>query len=154
VLGFSELRHDTDTAPRTSGIVGGPGLGGLEARPAHLADFSGTPATGLLGEGSRNGLAEDALLALVRTGIENDFEEVVFPQYPLLRDIKRELMGVDSGSPATYAALSGSGSALFGLYRSQADAEAAQRRVQASGCKALLTETLPRSQYWQRMFAE
>src|ERR1700748_2610432 len=31
----------------------------------------------------REDRAEDPLLALVRTGIENDFERVVFPQYPL-----------------------------------------------------------------------
>jgi 4-diphosphocytidyl-2-C-methyl-D-erythritol kinase len=101
-----------------------------------------------------NGLAEDPLLALVRTGIENDFEQVVFSQYPLLREIKHELMGIGSSSPALYAALSGSGSALFGLYRSTAEAAAAQQRVQASGCKALLTETLPRAEYWRKMFAE
>ena len=113
---------------------------------------------------TRNDLAGNPLLALVRTGIENDFETVVFPQYPLLREIKRLLMGtpagVSSGTTANssgnaiYAALSGSGSALFGLYRSEADARAAQQRVQASGCKALLTETLPRQEYWRRMFAE
>jgi 4-diphosphocytidyl-2-C-methyl-D-erythritol kinase len=116
-----------------------------------------------------NGLAGNALLALVRTGIENDFETVVFPQYPLLREIKRLLMGTsadeasgevsdsspaDSSGNAIYAALSGSGSALFGLYRSEADAKAAQQRVQATGCKALLTETLPRQEYWSKMFAE
>jgi 4-diphosphocytidyl-2-C-methyl-D-erythritol kinase len=100
-----------------------------------------------------NDLAENTLLSLVRTGIENDFEEVVFPSYPSLREIKRLLMGEDSGSPALYAALSGSGSALFGLYRSVADAEAAQQRVQMSGVKALITETLPRTEYWARMFA-
>ena len=44
-----------------------------------------------------NDLAENTLLALVRTGIENDFEEVVFPQYPSLRETKRQLMGSDSG---------------------------------------------------------
>jgi 4-diphosphocytidyl-2-C-methyl-D-erythritol kinase len=108
-------------------------------------------------EGRLNDLAENTLLALVRTGIgnglQNDFEEVVFPQYPSLRDTKRQLMGSDSGSPALYAALSGSGSALFGLYRSIADARAAQQRVQASGVQALLTATLPRSDYWRRMFA-
>jgi 4-diphosphocytidyl-2-C-methyl-D-erythritol kinase len=103
---------------------------------------------------TRNDLAENTLLALVRTGVENDFEQVVFPQYPLLREIKHELMGMDSGSPALYAALSGSGSALFGLYRSTAVANAAQQRVQASGCKAILTETLPRGEYWRTMFAE
>jgi 4-diphosphocytidyl-2-C-methyl-D-erythritol kinase len=104
-------------------------------------------------------LAENALLALVRTGIGNDFEEVVFPQYPSLRITKRQLMGSDSdGSDvdrsAIYTALSGSGSALFGLYRSEADAKAAQQRVQSSGVQALLTETLPRAEYWEWMFAE
>jgi 4-diphosphocytidyl-2-C-methyl-D-erythritol kinase len=113
---------------------------------------------------TRNDLAENALLALVRTGIENDFELVVFPQYPFLREIKRLLMGTpagvstgtteDSSGNALVAALSGSGSALFGLYRSEADARAAQQRVQATGCKAILTETLPRQEYWRRMFAE
>jgi 4-diphosphocytidyl-2-C-methyl-D-erythritol kinase len=100
-----------------------------------------------------NDLAENTLLALVRTGIGNDFEEVVFPQYPSLRETKRQLMGSDSGSPALYAALSGSGSALFGLYRSEADAMAAQQRVQESGVKVFVTETLPRADYWARMFA-
>lgn len=108
-------------------------------------------------DGILSNLAENALLALVRTGIgtdlQNNFEAVVFPQYPSLRETKRHLMGNDSGSPALYAALSGSGSALFGLYRSIADARAAQQRVQASGVRALLTSTLPRTEYWRRMFA-
>jgi 4-diphosphocytidyl-2-C-methyl-D-erythritol kinase len=60
----------------------------------------------------------------------------------------------DLSGKALYAALSGSGSALFGLYGCEQDARAAQQRVQASGCKALLTETLPRAEYWRRMFAE
>ncbi len=103
--------------------------------------------------GLRNDLAENILLSLVRTGVENDFEEVVFPEYPSLREIKRLLMGIDSGAPALYAALSGSGSALFGLYGSVADAELAQQRVQQSGVTAFVTETLPRAEYWARMFA-
>jgi len=146
---------ETEQTPDTSGIVHGRSLetqqGGLEEESSERGS-------------TWNGLAENTLLALVRTGIENDFESVVFPQYPLLREIKRLLMGtpagVSSGTPgdssgtAFYAGLSGSGSALFGLYRSEADARAAQQRVQASGCKALLTETLPRQEYWRRMFAE
>jgi 4-diphosphocytidyl-2-C-methyl-D-erythritol kinase len=99
-------------------------------------------------------LAENPLLTLVRTGIENDFEQVVFHEHPSLRSTKRDLVGdssVPEGSRAIYAALSGSGSALFGLYRSQADASAAQQRVQSSGTQALLTETLPRSDYWRTM---
>ena len=99
-------------------------------------------------------LAENTLLALVRTGIGNDFEEVVFPQYPSLRITKRQLMGSDLDGSAIYAALSGSGSALFGLYRSERDAKAAQLRVQSeAGVQVFLTETLPRAEYWERMFA-
>ena len=138
-----------EVEPGTSGIVRGLGPGpDPEKKQGGFGGESSEQGNTL------NDLAEDALLALVRTGIENDFEQVVFPQYPLLREIKHELMGISSDSPAVYAALSGSGSALFGLYRSMADARAAQQRVQAIGCKALLTETLPRQEYWRTMFAE
>ena len=100
-------------------------------------------------------LAGNSLLALVRTGIENDFESVVFPQYPSLREIKRHLMGSPGESGcAVYAALSGSGSALFGLYRSDEDAKAAQQRLQKHGVEALVTHTMPRPLYWSEMFAE
>ncbi len=101
----------------------------------------------------RSDLAENPLLALVRTGIENDFEEVVFSEHPSLRSIKRDLLG-SSGDAALYAALSGSGSALFGLYGSRAAASEAQRRVQQSGTRAILTETLPRHEYRRTIFAE
>ena len=104
--------------------------------------------------GSSDDLAGNSLLALVHTGIENDFEAVVFPYHPSLGETKRLLMGEDSGRPAVYAALSGSGSALFGLYRSGEDARAAQQRVQGSGTEAILTETLARREYWTRMFAD
>jgi 4-diphosphocytidyl-2-C-methyl-D-erythritol kinase len=97
------------------------------------------------------------LLALVRTGIENDFEEVAFSQHPSLRSTKRDLQGPGpgtQGSSAIFACLSGSGSALFGLYQNEADARAAQQRVQAGGTRALLTETLSRQACWDTMFAE
>jgi 4-diphosphocytidyl-2-C-methyl-D-erythritol kinase len=70
-----------------------------------------------------------------------------------LRSTKRDLLGT-SGSSAIFAGLSGSGSALFGLYRSEEEARAAQHRVQASGTRAILTETLTRAGYWHTMFAE
>lgn len=138
--------------PGTSGIIRDIlSFGDLEKKQGSSDPDSGDQDKTL------NSLAENALLALVRTGIgsglQNDFEEVVFPQYPSLRETKRFLMGSDSGNAALYAALSGSGSALFGLYRSTADARAAQHRVQASGVRALLTATLPRSDYWRRMLA-
>jgi 4-diphosphocytidyl-2-C-methyl-D-erythritol kinase len=147
-LAYSSLSAKTgDGMPGTSGIVRDP----ISEKKQNLSDASQADAM--------NDLAENTLLALVRTGIgsdglQNDFEEVVFPQYPSLRITKRQLMGSDSDSPAIYAALSGSGSALFGLYRSESDAKAAQQRIQSSGVQALLTETLPRAEYWERMFAE
>jgi len=60
----------------------------------------------------------------------------------------------EAGSEAVVAALSGSGSALFGLYRSVTDAEAAQHRLQQHGVQAIVTATMPRPLYWSNMFAE
>ena len=116
--------------------------------------FAESGTSGVSAHGRRD-LAGDSLLALVRTGIENDFEQVVFPQHPSLRTIKRELTGSETGGGALYAALSGSGSALFGLYGSQGDAEAAQQRVQhcAPDARVNLTRTLPRAAYWSGIFA-
>jgi len=97
--------------------------------------------------------------ALVRTGIsswiQNDFERVVFPQHPSLAEIKRRLAASGTPEAACIASLSGSGSALYGLYLTRGDAEAALARLaeQASGVKvqATLTRTLPRKAYWQEM---
>jgi 4-diphosphocytidyl-2-C-methyl-D-erythritol kinase len=144
----------TFAEPGTSGIFCIPERSSPDPNK-HQGNFDQTQ------EKLQQDLAENSLLALVRTGIENDFEQVVFPIHPSLRDLKRHLMGndpavalgVDSNGPALYAALSGSGSALFGLYRSIADAKAAQQRVQAAGCKAVITHTLPRTAYWRTMFA-
>jgi len=122
------------------------GLSGVNRRTVDLAEITGSPANLLDG-------VSNPLLALVRTGIENDFEEVAFSQHPSLRSTKRELVGSDPGA-AIFACLSGSGSALFGLYASQTDARAAQQRVLEAGTQAILTETLPRSAYWDTMFAE
>jgi 4-diphosphocytidyl-2-C-methyl-D-erythritol kinase len=102
--------------------------------------LSGVPALG-------RGRAETLLLDLVRTGIENDFEQVVFPQYPELRDVKRVL----AGAGAYYASLSGSGSALYGLFRSKATAEKAAARLRKEGVPAQATSTLTRSQYWKKL---
>lgn len=100
-----------------------------------------------------SGLA-NPLLALVHTGVRNDFEDVAFGQHPSLRDLKRVLTGSpDGSSTALYAALSGSGSALFGIYNDSGAARAAQQRVQTLGSRALLTETLTREELWRRTFA-
>ena len=149
-----------------SGLESGPSGIALTDRPLDMGSeslpekLSQDPVSGDLPSGRasatrdvRGDLAENPLLALVRTGIENDFEEVVFSQHPSLRSIKRDLLG-SSEEPALYAALSGSGSALFGLYGSQAAASEAQHRVQRNGTRAILTETLPRREYRRTIFAE
>jgi 4-diphosphocytidyl-2-C-methyl-D-erythritol kinase len=93
--------------------------------------------------------------ALVRTGIlswiANDFERVVFAQHPSLAEIKRILLAAGTPEEALHASLSGSGSALFGLYRTRGDAEVACERLLAAGVASHLTRTLPRSRYWSEM---
>jgi 4-diphosphocytidyl-2-C-methyl-D-erythritol kinase len=94
---------------------------------------------------------ENPLLALVRTGMENDFEEVVFRTHPSLGTIKRTLAGSGKPGEAICAALSGSGSALFGLYGTREAAAAAESRLAQSGIRSLRTQTLPRDEYWKQL---
>ncbi len=133
--------------------------GGIPRKPL------GGGSSGVLPEdmSKRKDLAGPAESALVRTGItswiQNDFERVVFPQHPSLAEIKRIL--ADCGpleaageDPFWGASLSGSGSALFGLYLTREAAEAAQARlkkVRDIKVGSLLTRTLPRSLYWSQM---
>jgi 4-diphosphocytidyl-2-C-methyl-D-erythritol kinase len=109
-----------------------------------------------------NGLEENLAgpneSALVRTGIlswiQNDFETVVFPQHPSLREIKRLLESPNTPEAALHASLSGSGSALFGLYLTRESAEAALHRLSQFtevGVETTLTRTVPRSTYWSAM---
>jgi 4-diphosphocytidyl-2-C-methyl-D-erythritol kinase len=95
------------------------------------------------------GRAESPLLDLVRTGIENDFEKVVFPKHPELREAKRVL----ERAGAIYASLSGSGSSLFGLFDSREKAAAAARTLERGGTRAMVTRTLTRREYWKKLLA-
>ena len=108
---------------------------------------SGRPASGVPVRIGR-GRAETPLLDRVRTGIENDFEQVVFPQYPELREMKRVL----EREGAQYASLSGSGSAIYGLFASRAAAEKAVATLRKRGVPAETTTTLTRQQYWKKIF--
>ncbi|EGB16382.1 4-diphosphocytidyl-2C-methyl-D-erythritol kinase [Pseudodesulfovibrio mercurii] len=59
----------------------------------------------------------------------NDFEPVVFEEYPSLRDIKQTLLA----HGAEHAAMSGSGASLFGIYRDRGSATSAVRALEKQG---------------------
>jgi 4-diphosphocytidyl-2-C-methyl-D-erythritol kinase len=102
--------------------------------------YSGAPP-------SERGRAENLLLELVRAGIKNDFEEVVFPDYPELSEAKCAL----ERAGAKYASLSGSGSTLYGLFASRGAARAAVKKLRGHGWAARATVTLTRREYWKRV---
>jgi 4-diphosphocytidyl-2-C-methyl-D-erythritol kinase len=118
-------------------------LGGLsQGKHRSGRALSGVPVS------KGRGRAETPLLDLVRTGIENDFERVVFPKYPELREVKRVL----ERAGAVYASLSGSGSATYGFFASRESAEKAAARLRKDGVPATATTTLTRQQYWKKIF--
>ena len=96
---------------------------------------------------AKRGRAENPLLWLVRAGIENDFERVVFPDYPELSEAKRALLRAGT----KYASLSGSGSTLYGLFASREAAAMAAGRLRKQGWAAQATVTVPRRAYWKRL---
>ena len=63
-----------------------------------------------------------------RSQFRNDFENLVFSEYPEIGEIKRQI----SDSGAVFASLSGSGSAVFGLFDSLGEAENGKEKLGAN----------------------
>jgi 4-diphosphocytidyl-2-C-methyl-D-erythritol kinase len=166
--------RDWDALCAAEGLTAGPSADKLnELSCAYASAFAEATPQGRVGTGSSGVLVMNEDLAgpqesaLVRTGItswiQNDFERVVFPQHPSLAEIKRILAGPGTPEAACHASLSGSGSALYGLYLTRGDAEAAQARLaearmkdqlQGVEVRSTLTRTLPRPAYWRDMLSD
>jgi 4-diphosphocytidyl-2-C-methyl-D-erythritol kinase len=108
--------------------------------------YSGAPRFSVR---TKRGRRENPLFELVRTGIQNGFEEVVFPDYPELSEVKSALQRAG----AKYASLSGSGSALYGLFATKEEARRAAVKLRKQGWVALATATLTRREYWKRLWS-
>jgi 4-diphosphocytidyl-2-C-methyl-D-erythritol kinase len=80
-----------------------------------------------------------------RGALSNDFEAAVFPRYPRLAEIKRELLQ----QGAAEASLAGSGSAVFGIYQHPAKARRAARAFPND--QVFLCSTLSRAEYRRKM---
>ena len=143
---FSAVPTDSEavklTVSATSDRMSGLGRG----LSAWLSKMYTSAPSDLLARGGR---AENPLLWLVRAGIENDFERVVFPEYPELSSGKQALLSAG----AKYASLSGSGSTLYGLFASREAAVRATARLRKQGWSAQATVTLTRQAYWKRVVA-
>ena len=76
----------------------------------------------------------------------NDLETPVGRRHPEIVAVKQQLRELG----ATAAAMSGSGSAVFGLFRSRAAAERAVKPLSRNGARVLVTRTLNRAEHERR----
>ena len=75
--------------------------------------------------------------------LTNDLQVPVVKQHPVIAEMIERLRAVGAHA----AAMSGSGSAVFGLFTSQADAIVARRCVRKVGWRTWVTQTISRSDY-------
>ena len=136
-----------DKRGATAGLTGQAASARMKVFSPRLRRWLRGTTSGVPGANARD-RAEALLLDLVRAGIKNDFEAVVFPQHPELREVKKLLVREGAG----YASLSGSGSAVYGLFASRQKAARAAARLRRQGVPAQATRTLPGREYWRMMW--
>jgi 4-diphosphocytidyl-2-C-methyl-D-erythritol kinase len=78
-----------------------------------------------------------------RLDVVNDFEAPVAHRFPLIERLRAMMM--DLGAVA--AAMTGSGSAVFGLFTAPGRASIAANRVERAGTRALVSSTLDRARF-------
>ena len=82
------------------------------------------------------------------SGLINSLEEAVFSLYPQIEIIK----GLFIANKAELSLVSGSGSAVFGLFKTRKNAQKAFEEIN-SRYSGIITKTLPRQEYKNRIYA-
>jgi 4-diphosphocytidyl-2-C-methyl-D-erythritol kinase len=124
-----------------------------DVRPFHVViakpDF-GVPTSAAYGWFDEDGGVQDAPRALAawpeaQVSVRNDLEPPVTRRHPAIAELVNRL----EQAGAVAAAMSGSGSAVFGLFDSPATAGRAARASAAAGVTILRAKTLTRREYWK-----
>ena len=102
------------------------------ARGASDYGSSGVEVGGAAGDSASDSAKATVNGRGARASYHNDFEEVVFRRFPRIADLKRRLIA----EGASRALMSGSGSAVFGVFGSSRRARAAARALRAAGFEA------------------
>ncbi len=78
--------------------------------------------------------------------LANDLESATNEYSPAIQEYKEILLGLGAAT----SSMSGSGSAVFGIFNDEALARSAARGLAARGIRAIATRTLTRQDYWER----
>ncbi|MCX7793735.1 MAG: 4-(cytidine 5'-diphospho)-2-C-methyl-D-erythritol kinase [Thermodesulfovibrionales bacterium] len=109
----------------------------LERMRAKKEDIIGTEDKGVIRELIKSSIMNESFLYLIRDSVifKNDLEIPVFNHYPFLREVKERL--INEGS--LYAAMTGSGSTIFGIFRTEREALKASKAFQGLWTKIVRT---------------
>ena len=123
-------------------LPGFPGLTLLVVQPAFAIETR--MAYAQVRPRPREDLSDPSSFDEMVGAMENDFESVLFPQYPLLEEVKARLL--EAG--AAGAMLTGTGSALFGCFLDEGLRDQAHARLQGDArWQVFPCEVLPRHDY-------